>query len=480
MQTTTVVRARQTPGFRNKPGNDTIVDTPANTVVTIVAGPQAVDGLIWWQGRATVGGRGITGWMAESVPGLILLEKIDSGEPPAKFAVGDLVRTLDFTRIRRTPGIFDKPDTDILGEVWEDTVGLVVAGPETRDELIWWQIETVNQNRRAVTGWMAESAPSGAHLLVAAPNAERPVPIENKFAAGDLIQAATAVRVRKTPGFQNKPPDDVLGAYDVRATINVIGGPEEEDGLTWWNVGGITPTGEQVGWVAESVNNQDLLRVAPKLPNTNIGDKRQGIYLNPPTETPFGIAQLWGENPDFYRRFAPGGVPLRGHNGIDFLTPVGVRLVACEAGQVIFIGNDPQGFGNWLLLQHSWGRSIYAHLDSIAVQRNDSVRRGTFLGRSGNSGQSTGPHLHFAVAINPFNVGDGWGGFSDPLPYLPPAFVRLPRYVLPSVSAFASASAIEHDDATPASDSIRESGMQMSEQRLAPSAITVDALRNDD
>jgi murein DD-endopeptidase MepM/ murein hydrolase activator NlpD len=138
---------------------------------------------------------------------------------------------------------------------------------------------------------------------------------------------------------------------------------------------------------------------------------------------------LWAENPQFYAQFKYSGVPLRGHNGIDFLTPVGTNLLAVDNGQVIKAGFEANGFGNYILIQHSWGQSLYAHLNSIIVREGQSVARGQYIGDSGNTGASSGPHLHFGIRINPHNRADGWGGFSDPLPYLNPNDYSLPAYV---------------------------------------------------
>jgi murein DD-endopeptidase MepM/ murein hydrolase activator NlpD len=91
---------------------------------------------------------------------------------------------------------------------------------------------------------------------------------------------------------------------------------------------------------------------------------------------------------------------------------------------------EPGGFGNFVLLRHPWGESIYAHLDANGVVPGQVISRGQFVGYSGNSGGSTGPHLHFAIRVNPYDRRDGWGGFSDPLPYVPPKSFRLPSKVL--------------------------------------------------
>ncbi|GIV77471.1 MAG: hypothetical protein KatS3mg050_1865 [Litorilinea sp.] len=428
-----VVRMRRSPGYRNKPEADIVADVPLNTVLTVVAGPRQADGLIWWQLRGKVAGVQREGWMAELDPtGRRLLDKTTAPPPiSGKFQVGDPVETVNYVRLRRSPGFLNKPPDDVLADIWPGTAARILAGPQAADELIWWQVETTDSQGRRVQGWMAESAPGDIPLLVS----RRPS-ADQAFTPGDLVVVvgSAGARVRRSPGYQNKPADDVLGDFASRATVYILDGPRTADGLTWWRGGGIGSNGrEVVGWVAQQAPGDGstipLLGRAPRLPGTEIPDKATGRYLGAPFQGQFGIGQLWGENPDFYARFTYDGVPLKGHNGIDFLTPTGTPITAVDGGQVALVGFEAGGFGHFVLLAHSWGQSIYAHLDRVAVQQGQQVARGDVLGRSGNTGASTGPHLHFAIRINPYSRTDGWGGFSDPLPYLTPEAVILPGYI---------------------------------------------------
>ncbi|MCB0146438.1 MAG: M23 family metallopeptidase, partial [Caldilineaceae bacterium] len=258
---------------------------------------------------------------------------------------------------------------------------------------------------------------------------------------GDLAQTTDFVNVRRSPGVANKPGDDVLGALLPRSTVVILDGSEKVDGLAWWRVGGIlVPGGEVRGWVAEATPAAGaLLRYAPKLPGTGVPDPLTGVYLTAPYAGTFDISQLWGENADHYSRFSYDGVPLLGHNGIDFWLPEGTPVQAVDGAVVQQVGFEQDGFGNYVLLRHPWGESIYAHLSGVDVSQGQQLAAGQVFGRSGNTGGSTGPHLHFAIRIDPYQRTDGWGGFSDPLPYLPPESYRLPPYILdqaaPSLAA---------------------------------------------
>src|SRR5512139_3646371 len=74
------------------------------------------------------------------------------------------------------------------------------------------------------------------------------------------------------------------------------------------------------------------------------------------------ITQRFGENPQWYARFAYDGVPLKGHNGIDFGVPIGTTIQAVADGTTLENSYDPQGFGYYVKLMHAWGHSLYGHL----------------------------------------------------------------------------------------------------------------------
>ena len=143
-----------------------------------------------------------------------------------------------------------------------------------------------------------------------------------------------------------------------------------------------------------------------------------GISLDLPFAGEFPITQSFGDNPAFYAQFAYDGVPLRGFNGLDFGLPAETPIIAVDDGVVSLADFDPSGFGNYVMLRHEWGESLYTTLDEASVSVGDEIRRGDEIGLSGNSGASAGPHLGFHIRINPYDRTDGWGGFSDPLPYL--------------------------------------------------------------
>lgn len=89
-----------------------------------------------------------------------------------------------------------------------------------------------------------------------------------------------------------------------------------------------------------------------------------------------------------------------GHDGVDFAAPAGSPIYAAVAGRVISTGWGG-AYGNLTKILHDDGTvGYYAHQSSIAVKKGARVARGTFIGRVGSTGNSTGPHLHFSVYQN--------------------------------------------------------------------------------
>ncbi len=97
---------------------------------------------------------------------------------------------------------------------------------------------------------------------------------------------------------------------------------------------------------------------------------------------------------------------IHGNNGIDIGASIGTDVYAASAGQVLIARSGWNGgYGNYVVIRHSNGvQTLYGHLSSIAVRVGQTVARGDGIGAVGNTGRSTGPHLHFEVrgAANPF------------------------------------------------------------------------------
>jgi hypothetical protein len=131
------------------------------------------------------------------------------------------------------------------------------------------------------------------------------------------------------------------------------------------------------------------------------------------------LTQGWAARPDYYRQFKFDGVPLQGHEGLDFGTPVGTPVQAVDAGYVAEVGDTGDtGYGKYIKIIHEWGESLYAHLETQTVWQGQRVNKGQLIGTTGDTGNTDGPHLHFGLRRNGYNRKDGWGGYSDPTPLL--------------------------------------------------------------
>jgi len=140
-----------------------------------------------------------------------------------------------------------------------------------------------------------------------------------------------------------------------------------------------------------------------------------------PFDGSYPVTQKFGANPTYYKQFG-----FDGHEGEDFGTPNGVKILACAKGKVVRRNDVKDGaYGIYVVVWHeelllaTW----YCHLQSNVVSIGDTVTEGQLIAYSDNTGNTTGPHLHLNLCQTDkngyrINQDNGYKGFIDPAPYL--------------------------------------------------------------
>ncbi len=101
----------------------------------------------------------------------------------------------------------------------------------------------------------------------------------------------------------------------------------------------------------------------------------------------------------------------RFHNGADWARYIGSPIKASMGGTVVHVERQLGNYGRFVIIQHHKGfQTLYAHMNTVYVRRGQYVSQGEVIGEMGNTGRSTGPHLHFSIIKN--------GAFVDPTAYL--------------------------------------------------------------
>ena len=113
------------------------------------------------------------------------------------------------------------------------------------------------------------------------------------------------------------------------------------------------------------------------------------------------------------RGYLPRGTKRRRrpHKGIDLAAQRGTAVIASHDGVVIYTGKEFKGYGKMIMIEKDNWATLYAHLDKIVVYEGQKINQGAVIGALGNTGRSSGPHLHFEIRKT--------DGPIDPLPYLP-------------------------------------------------------------
>jgi len=142
------------------------------------------------------------------------------------------------------------------------------------------------------------------------------------------------------------------------------------------------------------------------------------LQLLPSCPTDGHITSFWGP-----RRDPIASNRRRWHKGLDIGAPKGTEVRAIWGGKVTATRPSNRGFGNYVMIQSGDFRILYAHLDQIAVVKGEQVKSGESIGSVGDSGRTTGSHLHVGIWRKERNI--------DPLPLLQHCF---PNESIPSPS----------------------------------------------
>ncbi|EAH5879460.1 M23 family metallopeptidase [Campylobacter upsaliensis] len=148
---------------------------------------------------------------------------------------------------------------------------------------------------------------------------------------------------------------------------------------------------------ALGLENENNLTISARLENLNLtNDQQQGILNQIPNGWPItnkGVTGKfgWREHPILKRK--------EFHPGIDLAASIGTPIYAPASGAVEFSGYSNNGYGYNVILLHNFGfKSVFAHMTrKDVVKAGDFVNKGDLIGYTGNTGLSTGPHLHYEV-----------------------------------------------------------------------------------
>ncbi|MCY3567636.1 MAG: peptidoglycan DD-metalloendopeptidase family protein [Chloroflexi bacterium] len=271
------------------------------------------------------------------------------------------------------------------------------------------------------------SAQSGGELLDAAsrireylglhPGAQLPVSFSYEVQAGD-----TASSIARRFGLDEATV--LFNNFDIydadHLTVGQILQLPPVDGLVYTVQPGDTLDRLELNYLADSaatvafpangIASPDQIQVGQQLLLVHGSASLSGAATASASSSGGGqAAQVWSE-PTFVWPLGPDGISdpfgtpranaFGYHTGVDFVAPMGTIVGATAGGQVTVATWDPS-YGNWVEISHGGGyRSRYAHLDEIWVREGEWVQSNAYIGTVGNTGNSSGAHLHFEIIIN--------------------------------------------------------------------------------
>lgn len=131
---------------------------------------------------------------------------------------------------------------------------------------------------------------------------------------------------------------------------------------------------------------------------TKLASEKQQLLKAIPSIQPIKNKELTRIASGYGKRIHPIYKTTQFHEGLDFTTDIGAPVYATGKGEVVRKDYSKRGYGNQLVIDHGYGyKTRYAHLNEFKAEEGETVKRGEMIATIGNTGLSTGPHLHYEV-----------------------------------------------------------------------------------
>lgn len=203
---------------------------------------------------------------------------------------------------------------------------------------------------------------------------------------------------------------EISGFREVHGRILAAFGPDAGVSKREAGIGGGTATSALDGDADRASVKEDLARLAGEVKEE--GDNLRALeqFLARAGKLLASLPSRWPIrgplNSEFGRRPSPWAESSEFHSGIDIGAPIGTEVKAPAPGTVVFAGRQAE-YGVTLIIDHGNDtKSLYGHLSRLNVAADQKIQRGDLVAFSGNTGRSSGPHLHYEIqvrgqAVNP-------------------------------------------------------------------------------
>jgi murein DD-endopeptidase MepM/ murein hydrolase activator NlpD len=195
---------------------------------------------------------------------------------------------------------------------------------------------------------------------------------------------------------------EIDGWHAIHARIFAPFGPDAGPAAPSAGIGGGTARSSPAAQPADA--EEEMTRLASLVRQEGDALRALEAFLSRASAVIAALPSRWPirgpVNSEFGLRLSPWTPVEEYHGGIDIGAPVGMPVKAPAPGVVVFAGRQPD-FGITVIIDHGHDtRSLYGHLSKLIVRADRPVQRGDVIALSGNTGRSSGPHLHYEIQVN--------------------------------------------------------------------------------